>query len=212
MNRNNRQFYFILALLGLSSLLSWNLYFRVFYQKDTVNIHQFPKVIGKWFSHELPISSLEYNILETRNAFARVYHTKEGKEVFLFIVYSQHNRKVSHPPEVCYTGSGISVINSMVDSIDILNGGDVIESKKLTVEKGNIQQIVYYWFKVGNKFTSSYWQQQFLIAFNTVLGKPVSSAMIRVSATIKDANRPQAEEQAKEFTRLIYPQFFKILP
>src|SRR3989338_3669309 len=101
MKRFDKSTLFILGIFAVSLAISWQLYFKQYLQKDTVSISVFPEKIGPWRGEDIPLQDTDYEILETKNAFVRRYTTPEGKEVFLFIVYSQNNRKVSHPPEIC---------------------------------------------------------------------------------------------------------------
>lgn len=212
MKMKNSKFYFLLAFLLISCIISWNLYFSVYQQEDTVDINLFPKQISNWSSDELIITEDEYAILETRNAFARRYFNDQGQEVQLFIVYSQNNRKVSHPPEICYTGNGISVINHDFDRIEDHDTGKTIKSNKLLLEQHNIQQISYYWFKVGDSFTPNYWKQQGLIALKTLIGRPSSSALIRISTFVKNNDVDQANSDIKAFASRILSELPKYLP
>ena len=207
MKESDKSYILILLLFILSGVISWALYFKVYRQKDTIDIHQFPKTIGDWTSQDLLITDQEYAILETRNAFARRYFTPYGKEVYLLIVYSQNNRKVSHPPEICYTGSGVTILGNYRDSFNVNTNSSqplVVNVNKLLLEQRDLRQISFYWFKVGNSFTTNYWQQQGLIALKTFFGKSASSALIRVSITIKDSEQ-KALSDLKEFSQQIMP-------
>jgi len=201
----------ILFLLIVACVMSWNFYFKDYIQQDTVNIHVFPKEIGGWTSEELTITDDEYAILETRNAFIRKYSSDDGKEVYFFTVYSQNNRKVSHPPEICYTGGGITVLDNQEANIKV-NDDVMIPARKLSLEQGRFEHVAYYWFKVGDSFTSNYWEQQIKIALNTFLGKNSSSALIRLSVVVENGNMAEAEENIQEFAKLILPGLKEYLP
>ena len=203
---------FILILLILSGIISWKMYFSKYSQEDTVSIHGFPMVIGDWTAEELPITEREYAILETKNAFTRRYTNSKGDEINIFIVYSQNNRKVSHPPEVCYSGSGAMVVSTEFTKVP-LNNADILEGNKVIMDRGKYQQVLYYWFKVGDSFTASYWKQQVLIAVKTITGQPSSSALIRLSAVIKEGEtEKEVLEMYKKFIPLITPHIQKYLP
>ncbi len=169
-------------------------------------------MIGQWVSEDLLITAEEKAILETDNVFVRRYKKARGEEVFLFIVYAQNNRKVSHPPEICYTGGGAAILDSVHDEFRAEFQDTEIKVNRLTVEKGRVKQIFAYWFKVGGSYTSNYWQQQGLIALNSLLGKPASSALIRISATVGDDGESDVTRRIKEFGRLIVPHLQKHLP
>ncbi|MCA9399858.1 MAG: EpsI family protein [Candidatus Omnitrophica bacterium] len=204
------KYIFILVLFVVSCYYSWKLYLNVYIKEDTVNIHTFPKEFDGWSSKELTITDKEYEILETRNAFVREYSNDTGQTVFFFTVYSQNNRKVSHPPEICYTGNGMSVLENTEDAIAV--EGQEVPVHELLLEHARYQQVAYYWFKVGDTFTNSYWKQQALIVWKSLIGEPASSALIRISATIKDGNKGQAEKALKDFSQSMVPELFKYLP
>ncbi|MFC1510676.1 exosortase C-terminal domain/associated protein EpsI [Candidatus Omnitrophota bacterium] len=201
----------ICALFFFVGVLSWRQYFKVYRQEDTVDISQFPTEIEGWRSEDIPLTELELSILETNNVFVRRYFNDTGKEIYLYIVYSQNNRKVSHPPEICYTGSGATIVNSVSDTIEHRGNGQ-IRANRLMVEKGNIEQVLFYWFKVGDSFTSNYWKQQGLIVLKSLFGRPASSALIRISANVENGQQLKAIKQIKEFGQLIVPHLYQYLP
>ena len=207
----NRNYIFIVVLLLATTVISWNLYFKKYLQRDTIDIAVFPKTIGSWQSEDLPISEVDYAVLETRNVFVRKYKNLSGELAYLFIVYSQYNRKVSHPPEICYAGGGVSVLVHEPESVSVPPINSVVLVNKLTLSKGDAQQVAFYWFKVGNTFTPSYWKQQMLIAKKTLLGEPAGSALIRVSVDVNN-NEKRATEEAKQFAALVIPEIMKVLP
>lgn len=211
-NFQDKKFIGIIGLLVFLMVVSWSLFFSTYVQQDTVNIHLFPKEFAGWKAEEVPISDEDYRILETRNAFTRKYTGTSGQAVYIFIVYSQNNRKVSHPPEICYVGSGATIVSHSSARIKTGSPAFVIRVNRLVVEQGGDRQVLYYWFKVGNAFTSNYWRQQILIALKTFLGQPASSALIRLSAPVKADNIEEANQNIEEFVRLITPDLFRYLP
>jgi len=214
MKPSGKNYFFIILLFIVSAAISWQLYFKVYSQKDTVSIHAFPRTIVDWSAEEILISRQDKAILETDNVFVRRYTNPQGEEVYLFIVYSQNNRKVSHPPEVCYTGSGATIVNNVHDSFSADESAlKDIKVNRVTVEQGRERQIFFYWFKVGDAFTSNYWKQQGLIALKSFLGQPSSSALIRISISArKEEDDANATQKLKDFGRMILPYIQKYLP
>ncbi|MCA9400503.1 MAG: EpsI family protein [Candidatus Omnitrophica bacterium] len=203
------KFTILLILMAAMAALSWHQYLREYHQKDKVDIHMFPMEVDGWTAENLTITDEEYEILETRNAWARLYR-KDEKQVMLYIVYSEHNRKVSHPPEVCYIGSGVSIASNQHIKYD--NGKTRIQANRLDLQQGRYKQVAYYWFKVGGTYTSSYWGQQLLIVAKTLLGKPSSSALIRFSVNVDERGEAFAEETLREFSFLADPVIREYLP
>jgi len=207
----DKNFTLIVVLLLAATVAGWSLYFKKYLQEDTVNIAVFPKEISSWASEDLPISKLDYAVLETHNVFVRRYKNPEAKEAYLFIVYSQHNRKVSHPPEVCYAGAGVTISGHSRDIVPVPSANLVVDVNKLVLSKGDAKQVALYWFKVGDSFTASYWKQQILVAIKTLLGKPAGSALIRVSVDVH-TDEAVATGEAKKFAALVIPEIIKTLP
>ena len=214
MKKNTSSFALIIALLAVTGVVSWSQYAREYAQEDTVSIHTFPADIGTWqLAEEIPITDHEYAVLETRNAFTRKYtNTENGHSAYLFIVYSQTNRKVSHPPEVCYTGSGVTIVGKTDVPVPIPAHNIVITVNQLLLERLAAKNLTFYWFKVGTSFTSSYWRQQVLIALKTLFRRPSSSALIRVSTDINDNDQAAAAATLTEFTQHIFPHLIAHLP
>ncbi len=212
MQNNGKNFIIMCVLLGAAGLLSLDVYFKDFKQTDTVRINDFPRTVGAWTSQEIPLSKEELAILETDNAFVRRYKNPNGEQVYLYIVYSQTNHKVSHPPEICYIGSGVSVLEKRQDLIPVSYKNLTIATNRLLLEANNAYQISFYWFKVGDTFTANYWQQQALVAVNTLFGQRKGCALIRVSAYLINQDKEKAIKEVKEFTSLITPDLFKYLP
>lgn len=211
--KKDKSTWIIVAIFCVAGFVAWPLFFNSYRHADSVSVHDFPRQIGEWKSIDLTILADEYAILGTRNVFARKYTNAQGKSVYLMVVYSQHNRKVSQPPEICYAGSGTTIVNNEHTYVDFGIDNFVVKANKMILETRNAKQIMYYWFKVGkDTFTASYWKQQLLIAAKTLLGKPASSAMIRVSVSIDQEKISEASQRIDEFVLLVTPPLFKFLP
>ncbi len=206
--------YFVLISLILAcGLFGWSRYFRTYNDREAVILHDFPKEIGPWEARDLPISEREYEILETRNVFIREYTNRHnGKKVFLFIVYSGENRKVSHPPEICYTGGGATILKNTKESIDLAGSDKSITANNLELTLGEEKQFSFYWFKAGrDRFTSNYWKQQGLLALNALTGRSTSSALIRVSSEMGN-NEEETLQTIRSFIQKIVPFLYEFLP
>jgi EpsI family protein len=166
----------------------------------------FPGVIGDWKSSDLPISERDYQILETRNLIMREYTNSKGDAVTLYIIYSENNRKVVHPPELCLTGGGQSIEDK--NSVQIGN----IRAVKLLMQQGDSRQLVLYWFKAGNLNTDRYVKQQLKVVFDLLRGKKTSSALIRITTTVKDGDNQAALALLKGFVLEIESLLPKYVP
>ncbi len=171
MNKNTIGYISLVLVLFLASSFSINLFFREKDAHDKLNIASFPFTVGEWKGTNLEVTEKEYRILETRNLILRKYTNTRGENIFLFIIYSETNRSVFHPPEVCLIGSGLTILDKQQEK----------EVSKLYVEKNGSKELVLYCYKAGNFYTSNYYLQQAYLALHQIFGKRIPGATIRVS-------------------------------
>jgi len=204
---NNKTFIIVaiilvaVAIVGLVSYLPTR-----FDISSKVKVADFPKVIGEWSATDIALSERDYEILETRNLIMRDYKNTKGDSIYLYIVYSEDNRKVSHPPEICYMGSGVTIADKSTAQIT-----DSIKATKMLVEKADSRQLVIYWFKAGSLNTDKYLRQQLKIVIDRMLGKRTSGALIRVSTDINGSSDVSLK-LLKEFCGEIEPLLSSYVP
>lgn len=205
---NNKTFFIVTIILVMAGSLALIAYLPA--RTDIAlktKVTDFPKTIGEWTGTDLPVEENVYEILETRNLFIRDYKNTKGSSVYLYIVYSEDNRKVSHPPEVCLLGSGATVVDKSP-----LQLTGTIKANKLLVEDANSRSIVAYWFKAGSLNTEQYLKQQLKTVLDRVRGKRTSSALIRLSTDIKNNDQEAALKLIKSFAEQIGPLLTQYVP
>ena len=208
--KTNKQFIIVLSILIVALAISVPAFLIVPSAKEEMMVSRFPMQIGEWNSKDLPVEENVYEILETRNLILREYSRGDSK-VYLYIIYSQDNRKVSHPPEVCLEGSGITVVKTQKIHLE-LAGAKQIVANKLTVEKAGINNLIVYWYKAGEYYFDNYLKQQMRVALATLQFKRTSGAMIRFSAEVLPTAPDKAMEDIKAFVKEASAYFTQIIP
>ncbi len=186
----------IVVFLLIACFLSLNLFFRQRSDQDIVDIRVLPYTIGDWAGKDLKITEKEYRILETRNLISREYTSSTEQKLYLFIIYSETNRSVFHPPEVCLIGSGLKITDKKLEKINTDKIG--FYANKLYFEAANAKDMALYCYKTGNFYTDNYYLQQAHFAFNQLLGKRRGGATIRVSMPLS-ANEEETVAVLKKF-------------
>jgi EpsI family protein len=202
---NNRTF-IIVAIILIGAAIIANTPPK-FDAKSEIQMSTFPKEIGEWKGEDLPISERDYEILETRNLIMRDYKNSSGDSVYLYIIYSADNRRSLHPPEVCYTGGGSTILEKSVVPITAF-----LRANQFIIELKDSKQLVVYWFKAPNLDTYSYLKQQLKVMADRMLRKQTYGAMVRVSTIVKDNNQGAALKLVKRFCVEIEPFLEKYLP
>ena len=207
---SNKKFLITLLILVVVMVLSAPLYMNAPSPKDEAQVSRLPMQIGGWVGKDLPIDEQAYKILETKNLIMREY-TRGADKVYAYIIYSTDNRKVSHPPEVCFEGGGITIIDKRKFSLELADGRTV-NANSLKVEKAGLVNVVYYLYKAGSYYTDNYLKQQLHIALARLRFKNLSGAMIRLSAEIKPEEGERTGQNLREFFKVISAHFPTIIP
>lgn len=198
----------VIVILLIAGIFSSFSYFNRIKPADAeTDIASFPKVVGEWQGEDILISERDYELLETRNLIMRDYTNPGGESVNLYIIYSQDNRKVAHPPEICLQGGGATVTDKTAVQVS-----DNVTATRMVLERDTSRQLVLYWYKLGEENTNFFLGQQLRMEFGRIFGKKFSIAMIRVMTVLEDGKEEEALERLKEFSLTIMPLLQKYTP
>jgi len=143
------------------------------------------EVAGKLMrSYDIPIDQQTKDVLETGDCLNRVYVAPGSPEITLCIIFSKDNRKGTHPPEVCLIGGGAEIIAANDLKVKSADGRWEVPCHELLIQSGSRQYYYLYTYKCGDKYTNSFWKQQFTIFLNGLLNRDSSGALIRVSTNV----------------------------
>lgn len=170
--------------------------------KET-KLNDFPKIIGNWVGEDRPIEEKVYEILSESDLLLRVYKNAEGKKVSLFIVASSTNLEAFHPPEICFQGTDAQFLKKEI--VEIQPQDKKIKITKLYIKQSNQEELVIYWFRVGNKTIPTYYLHQLNMVIDQILLKKSISSMILLTAPIENKNIDSAFELEKSFIKEIAP-------
>lgn len=129
--------------------------------KSTGSIHleKLPITLGGWQGKSFPVEERILQILETEYILDRDYVNREGRHVFLSIVYYPDNKIGFHNPESCNTGAGSKIIQRDVLSIgkqDPTNPLNGFKVNRLILRQMQGDKIILYFFVSGNYMTHDY--------------------------------------------------------
>ncbi len=157
-----------------------------------------PYQIGEWAGKDVELDERTYEILETKNILSRLYQDPNKETVHLLLVGSNKDRRVAHPPEVCYTSSHFDIVSSKAGEFEVF--GQKIQVKQFVAEDQNDprhKEHVLYFYQVGKRFTANYYAQQLQFAVNTLSRQASQILLIRLSAS--------SEKSFQQFLEQILP-------
>ena len=168
---------------------------------STVDLEVVPYEMGAWKGTDIPISQREYQILETEDVLFREYSDDSDYLIHLLIVFAQNNRDSFHPPEICYIGSGMELMEKKFEKLT-LGDGSLFDTTKLDMKSDTHWTTAWYWFMAGDKTVASYYWQQLYLIQNVFSGTPFRGALIRISVNANDA---LGKEKASQFVTNLLP-------
>ncbi len=167
-----------LALAGPAALF---LQFDVPAPSNADVLRAIPTEVPPWVMvDERGPSDKEREILETDAILTRTYSRGEPPQCELSVVFARDNRRVAHPPEICYKGSGWLVEKRSVEELEV--AGAPFRANRLLLLRGNARLLVLYWYKAGPVCTENYLAMQWNIIKTHLTRRGSSSALCRVSA------------------------------
>lgn len=183
MDKRALAFIFALALLGGSTFfrIAMPTSFHIDETRDPL-FETFPKQLGEWQGEDSVLDERVYEILETRNVLSRMYKNPAGDMVHLLLVSSSKDRRVAHPPEVCYLGSNFTITNKK--DITVQAGDLQLPAKEFIAHSEqslDYKENVLYLYKVGDKFTANYYQQQIQFALDQLAKESSRILLIRLA-------------------------------
>lgn len=164
-------------------------------ETKSVLFENFPYQMGEWTGQDSDVDERTYEILETRNVLSRSYVKADGSYAHLLLVSSKRDRRVAHPPEVCYTGSHYSIVQSADDFVRTDSGEIPVRSFVAESEQNpEYREQVIYLYKIGNQYTTNYYAQQLRFAMDKISNKESEVLLIRVSSLSKDVSKSFLKE------------------
>lgn len=171
----------------------------------------------QWSGADLELDEETLTILETRDYLYRHYVSAGISPVYFTVIFSQDNRKGTHPPELCIGGRGDNLVSTKDVLVRDVSGRGSMTCRELISRLGRQQQYFLYVYKCGDTYTPSFWSQQFTILVNGLLSRNASGALIRVSTTVDtslsaERQLPEARQRAMQFMAAAIPYLDKSLP
>ena len=164
---------------------------------------------NRLYGYRQELDEKTLTILETRDYVYNRYVGSGVPPVDLCIVFSQDNRKGTHPPDLCLQGSGEGIVAKGDLIVDGVEGRGQVPCRELVVQSGVKGYYYLYTYKCGGAYTASFWQQQFSIFINGLLKRDASGALVRVSMPV-ETNVADARRLSIQFMRQAIPQLEEV--
>lgn len=166
----------------------------------------FPLELGAWICPER--EEIEADVLRNLGATDYLVCTYQGAEpnawVNLYIGYHETQvRKEGggsgetsiHPPAHCLPGSGWDIIAQEKVVLDLPGMPQrPAEVNRLVIARGDIRQLVYYWYQERGRVTADDWKKIIFQSWDRAREQRTDGALVRFTTPIYRNGEAQAEE------------------
>ncbi|MGN6370178.1 MAG: exosortase C-terminal domain/associated protein EpsI [Phycisphaerae bacterium] len=163
-----------------------------------------------WTSTSMKFSEMEMTILETRDYVYRTYTDGRSTPVDLCVVFSEDNRKGTHPPDICLEGSGYRILSRDLRTLDAagtkLTECEIVTTGNTTATGPGSYYYFAYFYKCGDTFTPSFYEQQMRIVWNGLTRRNAAGALIRYSTPMASLSElPAARARTDRLLGVTFP-------
>ena len=155
-----------------------------------------------WTSTNMNFSEIEMTILETRDYVYRTYTDGRMTPVDLCVVFSEDNRKGTHPPDICLEGAGYRILSRELRTVDAagtpLELCEIVTTGNTTSTGPGSYLYFAYFYKCGETFTPSFYKQQVQIVWNGLTRRNSAGALIRFSTPMSSLSELDAARARTE--------------
>jgi len=175
-----------------------------FQTAEKTNFAHIPMNLDKYTGVNQDFGEATRLALPSASLLARDYSLPNESKISLAIVYAVDLGEF-HQPEYCLEGDGIRPVQKGIVSIKGRNG-DPFDAVSLITESDFGKDAFIYWFTSEGITSTSLGNYKMRIFMDRLRGKPLRpSALVRVSAAVKDNDVNSALEDLKRFAEKLVP-------
>ena len=142
---------------------------------------------------------LEGWIVDAKDFLARTYTNRDGSSMSLMVVYKGLDRRGWHLSEMCFSGSGYNVTQSLTDVPYAGRNASAVELVAVNPTEGT-KEIAVYLFAQERRTESSFAKQQMSMALSRLKPSKYGWAFVRVTSSVTTSEE-ETMKHIREFFR-----------
>jgi exosortase D (VPLPA-CTERM-specific) len=198
-----------LLALALPALLAINERPEITPQRQTFD--QFPMNHNQWVGRPIALDQTVLDTLKLTDYIQADYsRAGENSPINFYVAWygSQKKGASIHSPRSCIPGGGwriASLQQRILNSVPHVSGKPLQVNRAL-IQKGDVSEIVYYWFEGRNRNITNEYLAKWYIFWDALTRSRSDGALVRLVVYVPDASQiDAADRQLEEFARDFYP-------
>lgn len=154
-----------------------------------------PPRVGPWTLGEADQAILppadDFTAATYDQIIAKRYTAPDRPTVTIVIAYgpAQSYATQLHRPELCYPASNFNITRQEDVSLEL--GLARLPANYLEASRGERQDAVLYWTRIGDRYPQNLWQQRRHVALSALRGEHQDGVLVRLSSSMSGLGREQ---------------------
>lgn len=185
-------------------------------QPTRLEFAEFPTTLGDWQGSRNQLDQMSLNFLKLDD-YLLVDFVKDGvNPVNLYVAYyaSQKAGESAHSPRTCIPGGGWQIRSLNPYIVDgVLMGGNPLRVNRLIIQKGEVKELVYYWFQQRGRIITNEYVAKWYLLRDAVTRNRTDGALVRLVTRVRpDEDPAEADKRLSSFATVVSAPLQKYIP
>jgi exosortase D (VPLPA-CTERM-specific) len=176
----------------------------------------FPMKIDNWQGDEDQLEEIYLKSLKLDDYLIGDYVDSLGSEVNFYIAYyaSQQAGSAAHSPRSCIPGGGWEIERvTQVDVPGLQVNGKPLNINRMVIKRGEIKQLVYYWFQQRGRVINNEWLVKWYLFFDGLTKHRTDGALVRLTTSIgMEEDWGDGDKRLVDFAEKVVPLLDDYIP
>jgi exosortase D (VPLPA-CTERM-specific) len=170
---------------------------------------EFPLEFDGWTGKAGYLEKMYINTLKFTDYILNDYIGEDGGSINFYSAYyaSQKKGASAHSPKSCIPGGGWRITSFDTHTIDNVSIGAVpMVINRLVIQKGEIKQLVYYWFQQRGRVVTNEYMMKWYLFWDSMTQSRTDGALMRLTTVLKSSQDISvADKRLQSFSKVIAP-------
>ena len=176
----------------------------------------FPMQVRQWQGNSFPLEKEYIDVLRFDDYLLADYRVADRVPVNFYVAYYQSQRKgqSAHSPRTCIPGGGWEITSLRTMDVPANDASTMsVQVNRLVIQKADVKQIVYYWFKQRDRVLANEYLVKFFLVWDALGKQRTDGALIRLTASVQPGHdEEEADRVLAEFTQSVNPLMSRFVP
>jgi len=169
------------------------------------DFNEFPLEIGEWKGQISSLDTITLDALKLDDYIIGDYRNSVGNIINFYVAYygSQRSGASVHSPRSCIPGGGWLIADHRVVPVEgVTLSGKPLMVNRVVIKKGDLTQLVYYWFQQRGRVITSEYMAKWYIFQDSLVRNRTDGSLVRLTAFVGPGeDLAEADKRLTSFAR-----------